>query len=293
MGRLVIGIAGGTGAGKTTLAEALAGCMCPGFAVVMHEDRYYRDNSHLPEASREDLNYDHPDAIDLDLLARHVRELVSGRIIKQPVYDFVRHIRKKGTDTVFPANFIIVEGLFTLFNELLRDLIGLRVFLDSEDGTRLSRRLERDVRERGRTKESVIRQWSSTVRPMHELFIQPCRSSADLVLSGCDRVDYNVARIRGSLINGVSSGPWCARPVVLPEEVQCNCLLRLCFPRRDFRQCVMVWIRSMIGAGITPSQTSSNVKAARVSRSESEKAGWCRTACGTGGWTKRAARMRR
>jgi uridine kinase len=218
LGRLVIGIAGGTGAGKTTLAEALAGCMCPGFAVVMHEDRYYRDNSHLPEASREDLNYDHPDAIDLDLLARHVRELVSGRIIRQPVYDFVRHIRKKETETVLPANCIIVEGLFTLFNEPLRGLTGLKVFLDLEDSARLSRRLERDVRERGRTKESVVRQWSSTVQPMHELFIKPCRSSADLVLSGCDMVNYNVARIRDSLIERVSAGPWCGSLPFLPQE---------------------------------------------------------------------------
>ncbi|MGA2401034.1 MAG: uridine kinase [Syntrophobacteraceae bacterium] len=201
MERLVIGIAGGTGAGKTTLAEGLAGGICPGCAVVMHEDRYYRDNSYLPAALREDLNYDHPEAIDLDLLAWHVRELVSGKAIDQPTYDFVRHIRKRGTHTVFPARLIIVEGLFTLFNKLLWDVIDLKVFLDSEEGIRLSRRVERDIRERGRTKESVIRQWSSTVQPMHELFIQPSRSCAHLILSGGDRIDYNVARIRDFLVS--------------------------------------------------------------------------------------------
>jgi uridine kinase len=197
--RFVIGIAGGTGAGKTTLADGLAGGMCHGSAVVIHEDRYYRDNSHLPAASREDLNYDHPEAIDLDLLARHVRELVIGRSINQPVYDFVLHVRKKEADTVFSAKFIIVEGLFTLFNKLLWDVMDLKVFLDSEEDIRLSRRLERDISERGRTKESVMRQWNSTVLPMHELFIEPSRSYAHLVLSGCDQIDYNVARIKDLL----------------------------------------------------------------------------------------------
>jgi len=199
--RLVIGIAGGTGAGKTTLAEGLACGMYPGSAVVVHEDRYYIDRSNLPPASREGLNYDHPEAIDLDLLAGHVRELVAGRTINQPTYDFVRHVRKKGTDTIFSARLIIVEGLFTLFNKLLWDVIDLKVFLESEEDIRLSRRLDRDIRERGRTKESVIRQWRSTVQPMHELFIQPSRSCAHLILSGCDQVDYNVARIRDFLVS--------------------------------------------------------------------------------------------
>ena len=120
MDRLVIGTAGGTGAGKTTLSEGLA--IYLGSAVVIHEDRYYRDKSQLPTASREDLNYDHPEAIDLDLLTGHLRELVSGRTINQPVYDFVRHVRKKGANTIFSASFIIVEGLFTLFNKLLWDV---------------------------------------------------------------------------------------------------------------------------------------------------------------------------
>lgn len=207
MERIVIGIAGGTGAGKTTLAMKLAGCIRPGSATVVHEDRYYRDNSHLPEAVREDLNYDHPNAIDLELLALHVRQLVSGRTIEQPVYDFIRHVRKGETNTVFPAMFIIVEGLFTLLNKLLWDVIDLRVFLDSDESIRLSRRLERDLRERGRTQESVVRQWNATVRPMHELFIQPSRSRAHLVLSGHDRVEYNISRIRDFLVSAGSGYP--------------------------------------------------------------------------------------
>ena len=201
MERFVIGIAGGTGAGKTTLADGLAGCICPDSAAVVHEDRYYKDNSHLPAHLREDLNYDRPEAIDLDLLASHVRDLVSGRTIDQPGYDFIRHVRKKRTDLVFPARFIIVEGLFTLSNKLLWDVIDLRIFLDSEEDVRLLRRLERDLRERGRTKESVTRQWRSTVQPMHELFIEPSRSCAHLILSGCDRVDYNIAQIREFLLS--------------------------------------------------------------------------------------------
>jgi uridine kinase len=200
--RFVIGIAGGTGAGKTTLAEELAGSYTgPGSAVVLHEDRYYRDNSHLPAASREDLNYDHPEAMDLDLLARHVREIVSGRTINQPCYDFVRHIRTERTEVVFPARFVIVEGLFTLTNELMREILDLKIFLDSEESVRLSRRLERDLRERGRTRESVTRQWALTVKPMHELFIEPSRSCAHLILSGSDRVDANIAKIKEYLVS--------------------------------------------------------------------------------------------
>jgi uridine kinase len=134
-----------------------------------------------------------------------VRELVAGRSIDQPVYDFIRHVRKKRTEEVFPARIVIVEGLFTLASKLLWEVIDLRIFLDSDPNTRLSRRLERDMRERGRSEESVIRQWNSTVRPMHELFIEPSRSCAHLILSGSDRVDCNVAGIRKFLIS-IKSG---------------------------------------------------------------------------------------
>ncbi len=197
----VIGMAGGTGAGKTTLADELAISVFPGYGVVIHEDRYYRDNSHLPAKERDGLNFDHPDAIDLALLALHVRELVAGRTIHQPVYDFVRHIRSKDTVTISPARFIIVEGLFTLFSNLLWDVIDFKIFLDAEEELRQSRRIERDIRERGRTKESVIRQWISTVQPMHELFIQPSRDHADLILFGGDPIECNVARITDFLVS--------------------------------------------------------------------------------------------
>jgi len=195
MESFVIGVAGGSGAGKTTLAEGLADHMNPGHAVVIHEDRYYRDNSHLPAASRGNLNYDHPDAIDLRLLSEHVRELVAGGRITQPVYDFVQHVRTGETITVFPAKLLIVEGLFTLFNRFLRDVIEL------DDRERLSRRIERDTKERARTQESVIWQWESTVQPMHKMFVQPSRSFADLILSGDDPVDRNIAKIRDFFIS--------------------------------------------------------------------------------------------
>lgn len=200
MERYVIGVAGGTGAGKTTLAEQLAARIGPNSAVVVHEDRYYRDNCHLPASLREGLNYDHPEALELCLLAAHVRELVSGRAIKQPTYDFVRHLRTRETVALSPARFIIVEGLFTLYSEFLRDIVDLKVFLDLDEEIRLLRRIERDTSERGRTKESVIKQWNATVRPMHARFIQPSRSCADMVLSGDDRIDVNVAKIRDLLV---------------------------------------------------------------------------------------------
>ncbi len=191
----VIGVAGGTGAGKTALAEGLA-VSCPGTAVIVHEDRYYRDNSRLPAAQRDNLNYDHPEALDLDLLAEHIRELVSGAMIDQPIYDYTSHARSRETVRVSPAGLIIVEGLFTLFNRLLWDLVDLKVYLDLEEDIRLSRRIERDTRERGRTRESVIDQWNSTVQPMHRLFVEPTRSRADVILSGGDPVESNVEKLR-------------------------------------------------------------------------------------------------
>lgn len=193
-----MGVSGGTCAGKSALAEGIA-AMCRGIAVVIHEDRYYRDNSHLPVPSRRKLNYDHPEALDLDLLADHVRELVSGGTVDQPVYDYVLHARKKETIQVSPARLLIVEGLFTLYNKPLLNLINLKIFLDLNDSVRLSRRIERDIKERGRTIKSVIEQWHSTVRPMHQLFIEPAKSRADIILSGTDPVEYNAGKIRNFL----------------------------------------------------------------------------------------------
>lgn len=199
MERYVIGIAGGTGAGKTTLAHAIADTLFRGTAAIIHEDRYYRDNNHLSRIVRERLNFDHPESLDLALLAGHVRALVSGKAIDQPAYDFSLHLRRRETITVSPAGILVVEGLFTLYNDRLRDVLDLKVFLDVDEAVRLSRRLERDVRDRGRTKESILRQWAATVMPMHCRFIEPCRFHADLVLPGEDRIDFNLARIRDCL----------------------------------------------------------------------------------------------
>jgi uridine kinase len=192
----VIGIAGGTGAGKTTFAKGVADLLAPGRAVLVPEDHYYRDQGHLPLPQRETVNYDHPDAIDLCLLAKHIADLLHGRAIEMPSYDFQLHTRRHETEHMNSTEFIIVEGLFTLFDTRVRELLHLKIFLDLESDLRLIRRLERDISERGRTRESVFRQYIATVRPMHERFIEPSRLHADLILSGKDAVEFNVTRVR-------------------------------------------------------------------------------------------------
>ena len=192
----VIGIAGGTGAGKTTFAKGVVELLAPGRAVLIPEDHYYRDQGHFPLPERETVNYDHPDAIDLYLLATDIADLVHGKTIHMPSYDFQLHTRRQETERVLPAEFIILEGLFTLFDARIRELSNLKIFLHLESDLRLIRRLERDISERGRTRESVLRQYIATVRPMHERFIEPSRAQADLILSGKDPVELNVTKVR-------------------------------------------------------------------------------------------------
>ena len=169
----VIGIAGGTGAGKTTFAKGVAELLARGRAVLIPEDHYYRDQGHLPLPERKTVNYDHPDEIDLYLLGTHIAGLVHGKTIDMPSYDFQLHTRNQDIQRIFPVDFIIVEGLFTLFDTRLRELLHLKIFLHLESDLRLIRRLERDIlgawAHKGVRPKSVYRH----VRPMHERFIEP------------------------------------------------------------------------------------------------------------------------
>lgn len=172
-----IGIAGGSGAGKTTLAQKLANLL-DGMAVVIEQDSYYKCRSHLPPEEREKVNFDHPDAVDLDLLTSHLRQLKRGMPVERPIYDFTTHTRKAETLRTDPVPVVIVEGLFLFVKPDLRNLFDFRIFVDADPDIRFIRRLQRDLKERGRTLESVIRQYIETVKPMHDQFIENGRKWA-------------------------------------------------------------------------------------------------------------------
>lgn len=182
MGNVVIGIAGGTGSGKTTVTRAVKKRFGADEVVILEQDFYYRANAHLPLEERARVNYDHPDAFDTELLVEHVRRLKSGKAIEKPLYDFVAHTRKEETVRVEPAHVVILEGILVLESARLRELMDVKLFVDTEPDVRILRRLTRDMKERGRSLESVIEQYLGTVRPMHLQFVEPSKRYADVII---------------------------------------------------------------------------------------------------------------
>lgn len=182
MSPLVVGVAGGTGSGKTTVVRRILETLGAERVSLLEQDAYYRDGSHLPFPERAARNYDHPDAIDECLMAEHVAALKAGRGVDVPCYDFVEHVRRSETRRVEPRPCVVVEGILVLASEPLRDLLDLRMYVDTDADIRFIRRLERDTRERGRTPASVIEQWQATVRPMHLLFVEPSKRHAHLII---------------------------------------------------------------------------------------------------------------
>jgi uridine kinase len=179
---IVIGVAGGSGSGKTTVVRRIIESIGPDAVTVLDHDRYYRDRNDLRFEERAALNYDHPDALETDLMVKHVLELKEGRPVDVPSYDFSRHARLASSETVMPRRAIIVEGILVLVDAPLRAMMDIKIFVDTDSDTRFIRRLRRDVAERGRTMESVIEQYQSTVRPMHLEFVEPSKRYADLIL---------------------------------------------------------------------------------------------------------------
>jgi uridine kinase len=178
---ILIGVAGGTGSGKTTVTRAVSERFGADEVILIEQDFYYRAVD-LPFEERARINYDHPDAFDTDLLIEHVRKLKSGQGVDKPIYDFVNHQRRAETVRVEPAHVIILEGILVLENPRLRDLMDVKIFVDTEADVRIIRRLKRDMRERGRTLEAVIDQYLTTVRPMHLQFCEPSKRYADLII---------------------------------------------------------------------------------------------------------------
>ncbi len=180
---LLIGVAGPSGSGKSCFARALQARLGDG-AVILSQDDYYRDLAHLPLADRSLLNFDHPDAVDFEQLTLDLQELKKGKAVEHPLYDFSVHTRRAERQTIGPAETVIVEGILILAVEACRRLFDLSIYIDTSPDICFIRRLRRDMQERGRTVDSVVRQYLDTVRPMYLQFVAPSRRHADLVLSG-------------------------------------------------------------------------------------------------------------
>jgi uridine kinase len=179
---LVVGIAGGTGSGKTTVAHHLAGSLPEGRCVTIEHDAYYCDQGHLPAEERARINYDHPSSLESTLLAAHLRTLREGRAVDIPIYDFASHTRRTETRRVEPARVIIVEGILVFTEASLRELLDIKIFVDTDSDIRLIRRIRRDLEQRGRTFQSVRDQYYATVRPMHIEWVEPSKRWADLIV---------------------------------------------------------------------------------------------------------------
>lgn len=178
---MIIGIAGGTGSGKTTLTNRLKERFGGDVSVVYH-DNYYKAHDDMPYEERCKLNYDHPDAFDTGLMIEHIRRLRQGETIHCPTYDYTDHNRSKDTLEVRPTKVIIVEGILIFQNRALRDLMDIKIFVDTDADVRILRRITRDVKERGRSLDSVVTQYLTTVKPMHEQFVEPSKRNADIIV---------------------------------------------------------------------------------------------------------------
>ena len=179
---LVIGVAGGSGSGKTTVVRRIVESIGDSRVIVLEHDRYYRDRNDLRLEERAALNYDHPDSLETDLLVRHVEALRAGRSVDVPMYDFARYAREETTESMAPRRAVIVEGILIYTDAALRRLMDVKVFVDTDDDTRFIRRLQRDISERGRAVQSVIDQYLSTVKPMHLEFVEPSKRYADIII---------------------------------------------------------------------------------------------------------------
>ncbi len=180
---IIIGITGGSGSGKTTIAHEIANQIeANDRIVIMTQDSYYKDNTGLPMSERQKINYDHPNAFDMPLLEAQLNQLLHRKPIEMPTYDFTEHTRSDKTVHINPADIIILEGILVLFNEEIRNLMDIKVYVDTDDDIRFIRRLERDMKERGRSLDSVINQYLTTVKPMYHQFIEPTKRYADIII---------------------------------------------------------------------------------------------------------------
>ncbi|HSO00427.1 MAG TPA: uridine kinase [Candidatus Nanopelagicales bacterium] len=209
MSALVVGIAGGTGSGKTTVARTIAEALPDEGVAMLEFDAYYRDRPGLADETRAQVNYDHPDALEIELLVSHVDALRDGRAVEVPIYDFKTHRRLVETRRVVPAPVVVVEGILVLVDPRVRERLDMKIFVDTDSDIRVFRRIRRDMEQRGRSFESIREQYYRTVRPMHLQFVEPSKRWADLIIpeGGNNRValDLIVAKLR-SVLEAASAG---------------------------------------------------------------------------------------
>lgn len=202
---LVIAIAGGTGSGKTTVVNVILDRVGAERIAYLPHDAYYKDLRNLPKTQRDQVNFDHPNSLETDLMIAHIQDLKAGNAVELPIYDFTKHTRTQATTIVTPQPVIIVEGILIFAESKMRDLFDMKFFVDTDADVRFIRRLQRDITERGRTTESVIKQYKSTVRPMHLEFVEPSKRYADLIIpeGGYNKVamDTVIASIESLLQN--------------------------------------------------------------------------------------------
>ena len=205
----IIGISGGSGSGKTTIARALVEALSSDEVALIEQDCYYRDLAHLPHAERAAVNFDHPDAIEVELVAAHLDALSRGETVAKPSYDFARHVRAAETEAITPKPILVVEGILVLAIPSLRDRMHMKVFVDTDADIRVIRRIRRDLESRGRTFAQVRKQYYATVRPMHLAFVEPSKRHADIIIpEGGENVvalDLLVSHVRERLRIGAES----------------------------------------------------------------------------------------
>lgn len=197
---LIIGIAGGTGSGKTTVVTNILRNLNAEDVLVISQDNYYKDHNELSFDEREKMNFDHPRSIDFELLTSHVQSLRNGDIIEQPVYSFITHSRKDETIITHPKNVIIIEGILVLTNPELRDLFDVKIFVHADSDERLIRRIRRDIQERGRDLDEVLTRYQKTLKPMHEQFIEPSKSHADIIVPNMKKKNEVAIKLLSTLI---------------------------------------------------------------------------------------------
>ncbi|MDO4467379.1 MAG: uridine kinase [Bacillota bacterium] len=196
METIIIGIAGGSCSGKSTFTKRLKGAFKNKITVINH-DNYYKRHDDIPFEERKTINYDHPDALETDLLIEHLKELKNGNPIECPIYDFTQHNRSNETYTIYPSRIMILEGILVFENQELLDLMDMKIFVEADADERIMRRILRDVKERGRDVEGIIDQYISTVKPMHNQYVEPSKKYADLILnSGMNKVAFDVISAR-------------------------------------------------------------------------------------------------
>jgi uridine kinase len=204
----VIGVAGGSGSGKTTVVNQIIAKIGSSNVVVVQHDWYYKHNSSLSFEERAEVNYDHPEALETSLMTIHLKELIDNRPVTAPIYDYSTHLRKEDTQLIKPQKIIIVDGILIFRDEDLRNLMQLKIFVDTDSDHRFIRRMERDIQERERTRESVVDQYLKTVKPMHDLFVETSKRYADIIIphGGQNNVAINIliAKIQSVLSGEVN-----------------------------------------------------------------------------------------